>query len=152
VAAEQWKEWKRLGGSSFGTMCQGPEEAERFIREANPELRRLALAVLDGHWGPGPDFPAICEAMLQDSDEGVRVKALSCLGNCYAGTRNVRIARLFAGMVLDESKPYDFRCVAYLGLLDLHERSPSPDNMLRLARREFRIPQDTDRGFVQGFL
>ena len=147
--------WRKDAGSSVDKMLQDRTDAEYQLTNPDWKVRCTALSILQLHWGAGTDanFGARCEDLgLHDLHPQVRSCALIQLGMCFENTNDLRIGKLLAQVVLDETQPDQPRRGAYLGLYDLRGRSfewagarADPPSILR-------IPEDVDWSFVKSFL
>jgi hypothetical protein len=137
-------------GASADEMAQDRAEAERQLDNADPKIRRVALSILDFLWEARgePGFADKCEQIaIGDTDSDVRANALGIMGLCYENTRDRRVGKLLAQVVLDESQPLSPRTQAYTALFYLRRRRP-----LFKSARVFQVPEDVDWQFVKSFI
>jgi hypothetical protein len=113
--------FRELCGQSFEQMLKSKEFALECMNDPDFNLRRAAIHVALHHWHLISFIADKCEKQLfADPHPKVRQDALRALGDCYSGTRDVRVGRLLAKLVQDEAQPDDFRIGAYLSLVSLH--------------------------------
>ncbi|SRR5579875_1172457 len=143
------EQFKEMAGPILYEMLESRAKTERYLDDPNPKNRCIAICLIDHHWGPDERFAIKCEKLIrEDSDPEVRGCAVSCLGAYYGESNDVRIGRLFAELVFEESEPTLVREAAYRALFSLRGLPivfwPS------LSR--FRFPDDVDWVFVRTFL
>src|SRR5439155_18152753 len=126
---------------------------ERQLRNPTPDIRNVALEVLSFHWKQKGNFVATCETIaFDDPIPRIRAIALLCLARCYEATDDVRIGRLLASVVREESPYPDIRRAAYHGLFILRDLQLTWPGLAARPPTELRIPEDIDWAFVNSFL
>ena len=149
---EVWLRRRRSMAREYSAaMMASRESAESFLNHSEPQLRQAALLCLKYDWEPDAAYQQHCERLLlEDSDVRVRSLALACLAECCRGTDHVRIGRLFASLVREESVATSLRCTAYRALFTL--RGMPPESVLQVATSKFRFPEEVDWALVDSFL
>jgi tetratricopeptide (TPR) repeat protein len=150
------KLWEGLVGTLVDDMLASRETAERYLRDARPSVRKVALAVVSGHWGAkaGDDCVGVCEDLsIHEADADVRSVALCALGSCYHGTDDVRVGRFLSTIVHDEAESQMCRLAAYDALYSLRGTAPPLQPAVgEDAPRSPGIPAELDWSFVDTFL
>jgi hypothetical protein len=145
--ADLLQQLKTFVGPQLDLLLHNKEATEPYLDDPDPRMRWAAVILMTDHWAPTDAFKIKCENMAaNDSDEGVRAKAIGCLGTCFAGTGERRIERFLAQIVLNDAQTYPVRRSAYAALLFVNGayRMPSAGSMLNLN-----IEQDVDWDFVR---
>ena len=137
---------EKLAGPFFHEMLQGYQATRAHLTHADPRARIGALFMLREYWKPAPDFAELCEKLaFADEDVQVRSGALSSVCGFYYNTHDVRMGRLFARLVRDDSQPLLHRRVAYLALYALRGLSQRPH------AESLQFPDEVDWEFVDSF-
>jgi len=144
---------KRLPPSVIDKMLQSRKEAESLLYDPDWNVRCAAFSFLQHYWKAAcrVDFARKCEEIgLQDVHPQVRSIALTTLGICHENTDDVRVGKLLAQVVLDDSQPPEARRGAYFGLHYLREPILRWPTMKRLPAVDL-VPEDFDWSFVKSF-
>src|SRR5262245_7331624 len=112
--------WERLAGPHLAKMMNSPSATVRYLSNPDSKLREAALYIFEYHWGLDRSLEPVLERMaLEDTDENVRGIALHNLVSLYKGTNDMRIGKLLANFVKDESLSTEFRITVYCALFRL---------------------------------
>src|SRR6516164_3089195 len=110
VEDDKRKLLRELAGPHLAEMLENRGMAEAYLKSGDPNLRSAALMVMADHWGNPPDFAELCERIaLEEQNTQVGVLAMTILCECLEGSKDMRVARLLASLVCDESKSSDLR-------------------------------------------
>jgi hypothetical protein len=143
------QQFKELAGPILHEMLESRTKTERYLDDPNPKNRCIAVCLINQHWGSDEQFAIKCEKIIrEDPDPEVRGCAVSCLGVYYRGSNHVRIGRILAELVLEESESTMVRETAYRALFEL--RGLPAVSQPSLSR--FRFPDDVDWVFTKTFL
>jgi hypothetical protein len=138
---------KKIIGTYSGELIGKAGLCRDYLKHADPHARLAALLFLREPGQRPPDFSEVCERLaFEDTDLNIRCCALTGLGICHYGTSDVRVGRLLAGFVGDETQPNLFRKLAYLNLFSVNGIWEHPD------LEAFQFPEDVDWKFVESFL
>jgi hypothetical protein len=142
------KQWKELAGSHLANMLKDVAAAINYLSHPDPNLRRVAMSIIYNHWKPTPEYSRLCENLLiNDPDFAARFTALDILISYYFDSNDVRIGELLANIVYDNSKPINFRKLAYKGLFNVRGM---PSRISFFNKIQF--PNEVDWSFVNTFL
>ncbi len=143
--------WRKEAGSSVDRMLQDRTDAIGQLNHPDWRVRRTALSILQFHWraSKDADFAERCEYVgLHDVHPQVRSLALMKLGMCFENTNDLRIGKLLAQVVLDETQPSEAKRGPYLGLYYLRGRR---FDVVGSSREPPRVSEDVDWSFVKSF-
>ncbi len=135
----------KLAGAARDRMLQSREATEECLDDPDPRLRRAALHLLSSHWKPACKTADRCETILRnDRDPQVRAAALGYLVRFFAKTEDLRIARILARLVRDETEPTPLRELAYHGLYEIMNVPVADWPIIKGSK----FPIDADWAFV----
>jgi hypothetical protein len=103
---------------------------ERYLdRRDDPMLARLSLQVLCRYWGLASDYSEVLQKFIQkvdwDSEDDVRIMAISCCESIVAQKEHVDLLRLLYTIVCDPQEDSIAREAAYSALAISTGKAPS---------------------------
>lgn len=107
--------------ADFGTenFIEARPDVERLLDHPDPIVRYNAMATLAYEWATTDRTDKLIEILLHDSDNDCRRQAAGALGSLFCGGRDLKIAKVLAGVVTDPAEEDGVRHFAYAGLLDV---------------------------------
>lgn len=129
-------------GDSYERMVGSPDAAEEFLTDDNPDIRYVALSLLNTHWAGSAKLRSLCMRMsLSDPSPSVRESAVWGLVAPYAGTCDADVMVHLASIVQDDAEDVAVRRAAYVSLFHVREKF-SP------VALDLAFPDDVDWAFV----
>jgi hypothetical protein len=112
---------KEVAGPHFERMASCLEELIQYLTHSDAKVRKAAIDTAITVWRSPISLSDRFESMaVSDASRSVRDSAVRALGNCYARTKDKRIGRLLASIVLDQGAFEEIRLTAYMSLMRLH--------------------------------
>jgi hypothetical protein len=128
------------------------ESLEVLLSHSDPKLRLGGVTLLSEYHGATAEFLDQFENLvLTDSDDAVRMAALSALIDHFSRTQDQHFERVLADIVGDDSLSLIFRDVAYQGLFRVHRLPVEDWPEVKRATGHFEFPQDVDWALVNVF-
>jgi hypothetical protein len=139
---------RQLAGPHLSVMLHSSEDAEKYLESSEPSLRQAAIHLLYHYWGQRDAYADRYEQIaMSDSDDNVRSRALGLLGSCYCYSRDRRISRMLANVVLDRKEADNIRLGAYAALLCSQGYPTEAGTMFPVS-----FPDDVNWTFVESCL
>jgi tetratricopeptide (TPR) repeat protein len=113
------QQWHALAGQLLQNMVSSKQQAMDLMGHASPQVRKVAIEVLDYHWQSREcAFAKECEKLaVHDEDNLVRQSAVLALGSIFKNSDDVSIGGLLANIVRDHQATLHVRRAAYGSLV-----------------------------------